>query len=119
MRGLAGAWAVGEALVIWRQVHRDHRMPVPGQLIAVTGLFAAFAFAADAVPGAAGVISAVAWGLDVAGVLNLWPKGLGGQITTAASKAGAPTKQAGSSAGGLYVQPQSQGASAKQYRIGG
>ncbi len=101
MRGLAGAWVAGEALVIWRQVHRDHHMPVPGQLIAVTGLFAVFALTADIVPAAAGVITAVAWGLDVAGLLNLWPAGLGGQVTKAAASGTQAAKQAATTSAGV------------------
>ena len=84
--GFVAAWLAGEALLVWRQVHRDHRLPVPGQLLAVTGFFAALAAAADAVPAAAGVITATAWGLDLAGLLNLWPQALGGQVTEAVTQ---------------------------------
>ena len=101
MRGLAGAFVFAEALVIWRQVHRDHHMPVPGQLIAITGLFAAFALAADAVPPAAPVITAVAWGLDLAGLLNLWPAGLGGQVQTAAASGTQAAKTAAQTSAGV------------------
>lgn len=84
-KGLAAAWLVGEALIIWRLVHNDHRLPVPGQLLGVSALFAGLAIAADVFPRAQQVIVLSAWGLDVAAFLNLWPKGLGGQIQHAAS----------------------------------
>lgn len=78
--GFVAAWLAGEGLLVWRQVHRDHRLPVPGQMVAVTGFFAGLALVADIFPAAAGVITLTAWGLDVAGLLNLWPQGLGSQI---------------------------------------
>jgi hypothetical protein len=83
--GLLAAWLTAEAIIIWRLVHRDHQMPVPGELVAVTGLFAGLAVVADVFPASAPLITVGAWGLDVAGFLNLWPKGLGGQIQTAAA----------------------------------
>lgn len=84
-KGIAAAWLVGEALIIWRLVHHDHRPPVPGQLLGVSILFAGMAIAADVFPRAEQVIVLSAWGLDVAAFLNLWPKGLGGQVEHAAS----------------------------------
>lgn len=83
--GLLAAWLVGESLLIWRIVHRDHHMPVPGELIAVTGLFAGLAVIADVFPTTTGLVTVGAWGLDLAGFLNLWPAGLGGQVNTAVS----------------------------------
>lgn len=96
MRGLTGAWLLGEGIVIWRQVHGHRHLPVPGQLLAVTGLFAVLAGVGSAVPRAAGLVTAVAWGLDVAGVLSLWGQGLGGQVSTAAAtgSGGKPSGQA-------------------------
>lgn len=82
-KGLAAAWLVGEALIIWRLAHNDHQLPVPGQLLGVSVLFAGFAIAADVFPRAGQVIVLTAWGLDVAGFLNLWPKGLGPQLEQA------------------------------------
>jgi hypothetical protein len=81
--GLLAAWLVGESLLVWRIVHRDHHMPVPGELLAVTGLFAVMAVVADVFPASAPLVTVGAWGLDVAGFFNLWPAGLGGQVQTA------------------------------------
>ena len=83
MGGLTGAWLVGTALVVWNQVHASHKPPVPGTLLGVTGMFAVLALLADLSPAARPAITLSAWGLDLAGVLNLWPKGLSGQVTSA------------------------------------
>ena len=70
-------------IIIWRQVHVSHHLPVPGTLLGVTGLFAALGIVADVFPASEQVIVMAAWGLDVAGFLNVLPKGLGGQIQQA------------------------------------
>lgn len=85
MGGFAAAWILGEAIVIWREVHNSHRLPVPGQLLGVTGLFAALALIADTSPAARPVVTLLGWGLDVAGLLNVLPAGLSGQIGQAES----------------------------------
>lgn len=83
MKGaFVSAWLVGEAIVIWRMVHRDHRPPVPGALLGITALFAGLGMLAEYAP-AAGLATAVAWGLDVAAFANALPAGLSGQITAA------------------------------------
>lgn len=86
MGGFAAAWIVGEGIVIWRNVHQYHKLPVPGQLLGVTLLFGALAIVADTVPAAAGVTTLLGWGLNVAGILNAWPKGLGGQAAQVISE---------------------------------
>lgn len=99
MGGFVGAWLVGTGLVVWRQVHASHKPPVPGTLLGVTGLFAALAFLADLSPAARPAITLTAWGLDLAGVLNLWPKALGAQVQQAqASEAAATPTPSGSTA---------------------
>lgn len=86
MKGaLAGAWLAGTGLVVWRQLRGNPHLPVPGQLLAVTGIFAMFGVVADVVPASRTFIVATAWGLDVAGLFNLWPAGLGGQVQAAAA----------------------------------
>ena len=85
MKGaLAGAWLAATGIVIWRQLKGGAHIPVPGDLLAVTGLFAVLGIAADVVPQARTFIVVTAWGIDAAGVLNLWPQGLGGQVQQAA-----------------------------------
>jgi hypothetical protein len=92
--GLVAAWLLGTGIVVWRDVHVQHRIPAPGQLLGIGALFLGLAAVAEYTP-AAGLATAVAWGLDVAALLNALPAGLGGQIAEAQSAeqpkaAGAP-----------------------------
>ncbi len=83
MRGsLAAAWLLGEGIVIWRYAAQNHRIPPPGVLLGITGLFAALGLLAD-FQATAGIATAAAWGLDVAALMNVLPAGLGGQVTQA------------------------------------
>jgi hypothetical protein len=91
---LAGAWLAGTGLVIWRQLRGGQHLPVPGALLAVTGLFAVLGVAADVVPAARQFIVVTAWGIDIAGVFNLWPAGLGGEVQQAAASGGTPASPA-------------------------
>jgi hypothetical protein len=101
MKGaLAGAWLAAAGIVTWRQVRGGAHLPAPGGLLAVTGLFAALGLASDAWPVARPLIVITAVGLDVAGVLNLWPAGLGGQVQQAAT---ASTSTAAPSGGGTQT----------------
>jgi len=94
-KSLVAAWLFGEAIVIWRLVHRDHHMPVPGELWGITGLFALLGGAAEIFPQAGQVIVMAAWGLDMAGFLNVLPKGLGGQINQTEKAQGGATNPLG------------------------
>jgi hypothetical protein len=87
-RSLGMAWLAGEAIVIWRMVHKDHRPPVPGALLGISALFLVMALAADMVPKAAGLIALTAWGLDVAALMNALPAGLAGQLAQAGAASG-------------------------------
>ncbi len=94
--GLLAAWLAGMGIVTWRMVHRDHRLPVPGQMMAITGLFAAGALTADVWPASATLVTVTLWGLDVAALLNALPAGLAQQIGTAtAAEAGANLPRSG------------------------
>ena len=105
MKGaLAGAWLASTGLVIWRQVRGNPHLPVPGTLLAVTGVFAILAVAGDVVPAAQPVITITAWGLVVAGVYNLWSAGLGSEVQeTAASGTGSASAGAGQPSGATLV----------------
>ena len=87
--GIVAAWAAGMGIVIWRMVHRDHAMPVPGALLGISGLFAAGALTADIWPASAGLVTVVLVGLDVAAFTIALPAGLGGQIQQAQAATGA------------------------------
>ena len=83
MGGLAAAWLVGEGIVCWREVRASGHMPVPGALLGVSALFLGLSLVADAAPRARGVVTLAAWGLDVAGLMQVLPAGLFGQIQQA------------------------------------
>lgn len=93
-KGFVAAWLAGMSIVIWRDVHKSHRMPVPGTLLGISALFAILGLTADVFPRAEPVITLTAFGLDVAALLNALPAGLGGQLNTAADAS------AGAGAGG-------------------
>lgn len=101
--GILAAWLAGEAIVIWRIVHRDHSLPAPGALLGITALFMAGALIADIYPRSAPLVTAGLFGLDVAALLNALPAGLAGQITqaqTASASGGTPAAGTGGSAAG-------------------
>lgn len=102
--GLVAAWLLGMGIVTWRDVHVQHRIPAPGQLLGISALFLGLAAVSEYTP-AAGLATAVAWGLDVAALLDVLPQGLGAQISEAQSaeqpQAGGAPAAATGSAGGL------------------
>jgi hypothetical protein len=83
--GLAGAWLAGVGIVAWREVRQSGHMPVPAALLGVTGLFAALSLIADMAPASRRVVTLAAWGLDLAGFMNILPNGLFGQVQAAQS----------------------------------
>lgn len=83
MGGLAGAWLAGVSITAWREIKASGHMPVPAALLGVTGLFVALSLLAEIAPPARFVITVGAWGLDVAGLLNVLPAGLFGQVQAA------------------------------------
>ena len=83
MGGLAGAWLAGVSITAWRETRQSGHMPVPAALLGVTGLFLGLALLGDVVPAARPVATLIGWGLDLAGLLNVLPGGLFGQITAA------------------------------------
>lgn len=88
--GILAAFLAGEGIVAWRIVRREHRIPAPGALLAIGGLFLAGALIAEWVPASEKLVLAVLVGLDVAALMNVLPEGLAGQIgqaTTAAAGA--------------------------------
>jgi hypothetical protein len=102
--GILAAWLAGLGIVGWRIVHNEHRLPAPGVLAGITGLFLAGALVAEWVPKAESLVLATLVGLDVAALLNVLPAGLGGQIAQAEAAQGAAGKsgtagESGSAAG--------------------
>lgn len=86
--GLVAAWLAGMGIVIWRNVHRDHHMPVPGALLGISGLFAAGALVSDVWPATTGLVAVTFVGLDVAAFMQALPAGLSGQISQATAASG-------------------------------
>ncbi len=67
--GIILAWLVGEGIIVWRSVAKEHRPPMPGTLLASSGLFALLAVLAEYQP-AASAATALAFGLDLAALLE-------------------------------------------------
>lgn len=104
--GILAAFVAGLAIVGWREVHTQHRIPAPGVLLGVTGLFAVGATVADVWPASAPLIVATLFGLDVAAFLNVLPNGLGGQITE--SEKARATAQSGGGATDPFAKSNAQ-----------
>jgi hypothetical protein len=67
--GIILAWLVGEGIIVWRSVARDHRPPMPGTLLVSSGLFALLAVLAEYEP-ARGAATTLAFAFDLAAYLN-------------------------------------------------
>lgn len=76
-RGILLAWLAGLGIISWREISTYHKPPVPGRLLGASGWFALLALLASYQP-AAGAAAAVAWGTDLAALLNLLPDVLAG-----------------------------------------
>lgn len=90
MRGIILAWLIGEGIIVYRSVSKDHSPPVPGALLATSGLFIMLAALAE-YDKATTLATALAFGVDIAAILNLW--GVGGSGTKAS--ASGPTSAKG------------------------
>lgn len=73
------AWLAGEAILFYRSQKQDHHWPMPGQILAVTGLFAALGLVAHNSPDGRMLAAALGWGFDVAAFMNIAPGILTGQ----------------------------------------
>lgn len=92
MRALILAWLVGEGIVVYRAVNKQHRPPLPAEILGTSGLFVLLGLLAEAQPTLAATLG---WGLDAAAFLNLAPKLTGGGAastpsTPATNKQGLP-----------------------------
>lgn len=65
-------WIIGEGIIVYRQVKQNHAPPMPGALIASSGLFALLALLAEA-DRARTLAIMLAAGFDVAAFMNLFP----------------------------------------------
>lgn len=92
MGGMVAAWAVGEGIIIWRSVRKNHTPPMPGALLWSSALFVMLALLAES-DTARPLAVTLAWGFDIAALLNLFPAVTGGgtTATTPAATAGQST----------------------------
>lgn len=72
MGPLVLAWLIGEGIIVWRSAVKEHRPPVPGDMLAATGLFALLAVLAEYQP-ARSAATAFAYGVDLAVLLQVLP----------------------------------------------
>lgn len=75
------AWLVGEGIISVRAVRQTHLPPVPGALLASSGLFALLALLAEA-EAARPLAITLAWSFDLVALMNLAPavtSGTGGK----------------------------------------
>lgn len=66
------AWLIGEGIIVFRSVRANHAPPMPGSLIASSGVFALLALLAES-ESARPLAVALAYGFDIAAATNLFP----------------------------------------------
>jgi hypothetical protein len=86
MGGITLAWMVGEGIIIYRYVKQNHGPPVPGALLASSGLFVLLGILAQA-ESARFLANALAWGFDAAAFMNLYAPVTAPGTTTTTTKA--------------------------------
>ena len=89
MGGLILAWAVGEGIIVWRSVVKEHHPPYPGQMLTATAIFALLAVVAEYEP-ARTAATAMAFGLDIAVLMQVLPGSGSAKGTKPAAKKPAP-----------------------------
>lgn len=96
MPGIVLAWLVGEGILTYRSFKDDHRPPLPGQLLAASGIFVMLALLAEAQQ-ARFLAGALAWGFDIAALMNVLPQAVAGTVQAEKAATAAPTAKAGTS----------------------
>jgi hypothetical protein len=96
------AWLIGEGIISYRAVKQTKAPPMPGALLASSGLFALLALAAES-DRIRPLATVAAFGIDIAAFMNLYPPITGG---------GAPTVPAGSTKTANYAPTTPGGPSA-------
>lgn len=71
------AWLIGEGIIVTRSVRANHAPPMPGALIASSGIFALLALLAES-DTARPLAVALAFGFDLAAFMNFAPSITGG-----------------------------------------
>ena len=98
MAGITLAWLIGETIIVWRSVGRNHRPPMPGELLGSSIFFALLAMLAE-YPPARTTATLMAFGVDIAAWLQA-PLVTAPAATTAASTGKATTTKTPAPAGG-------------------
>jgi hypothetical protein len=99
--GIILAWGAGMGIITYRAVVKNHQPPVPGQMLAATGLFVALAALAEYQP-ARSAATLFAFGVDIAVLMQVLP----GTRTTAAKPVANPPQQTAAVQGGrIATQP--------------
>jgi hypothetical protein len=83
--GITLAWLIGETIIVWRSVGRNHRPPMPGELLGSSVFFALLAMLAE-YPPARTTATLMAFGVDIAAWLQA-PLVTAPSTTTAGTKA--------------------------------
>jgi hypothetical protein len=65
-------WLAAEGIIFYRDVGKVHHIPMPGQLLATSGVFVLLALFAEAGPGAAQLATLLGGGFIMAAGLNLF-----------------------------------------------
>jgi hypothetical protein len=86
-------WLIGEGIIVYRSVKANHAPPMPGELLASSGLFALLALIAEA-DQARTLAVMLAAGFDVAAALNLFPP-----VTSPGTSGAHPAPAAGAPGG--------------------
>jgi hypothetical protein len=65
------AWLVGEGIVSWRSVKQNGHAPMPGELLATSGVFVLLAVMSEFGTGAASLAVLLGAGYDIAAAMNI------------------------------------------------
>jgi hypothetical protein len=95
------AWLIGEGIIVFRSVRSNHAPPMPGALIASSGIFALLALLAES-DSARPLAVALAYGFDLAAFMNLAPSITGGGAKPAPT---APRRPGPATTGSSGAQP--------------
>lgn len=97
------AWLLGEGIIVYRSVTKNHHPPMPGTLIAPSGIFILLALLAES-DAARPLAVTLAYAFDFAALANLWPSVTGGGTAakpapTTTVNPGAPQNRGGAPGG--------------------
>lgn len=92
--GMVAAWLAGMGIITWRSVACEKHPPIPGQMLAASGMFALLSLLAEYQPAAAAA-TALAFGLDVAALVNGFPCGTAPKVPALAKVTGTSARPQG------------------------